>query len=169
MTVVMMRRGDVETFVGKFLESWRVRAWERECEEAGSSVSLGSSIRSASGTGGFDSSGMRVVGVARIIRREQEIWESTDKSLQQQHSWTELESKAQEMVMLADKMKLKFLSGSSQNKPANDEEIGSKEEMQDWFLRIGIISPVTRESAGALYHQQLARQLADFVRFPLER
>ncbi|XP_021910955.1 vacuolar protein sorting-associated protein 36-like [Carica papaya] len=47
--------------------------------------------------------------------------------------------------------------------------MGSKEEMQDWLLSVGIVSPVTKESAGALYHQQLSRQLADFVRIPLER
>nr|KYP34305.1 Vacuolar protein sorting-associated protein 36 [Cajanus cajan] len=67
-------------------------------------------------------------------------------------------------------MRLKLLSGSnSQTNATNDEELGSKEEMQDWLLSVGIISPVTKESAGALYHQQLSRQLADFVKVPLER
>nr|KJB82661.1 hypothetical protein B456_013G207600 [Gossypium raimondii] len=80
------------------------------------------------------------------------------------------ESKAKEMVMLADKMRQKLLSGtSSQTSGTNDEDMGSKEEMQDWLLSVGIISPVTKESAGALYHQQLSPQLADFVRIPLER
>ncbi|XP_028202466.1 vacuolar protein sorting-associated protein 36-like isoform X2 [Glycine soja] len=80
------------------------------------------------------------------------------------------ESKAKEMVMLAEKMRLKLLSGSnSQTNATNDEEMGSKEEMQDWLLSVGIISPVTKESVGALYHQQLSRQLADFVKVPLEK
>ncbi|GFY90702.1 hypothetical protein Acr_07g0008990 [Actinidia rufa] len=61
--------------------------------------------------------------------------------------------------MLAEKMRLKLLSGSNnQASAANDEEMGSKEEMQDWLLSVGIASPVTKESAGALYHQQLSRQ-----------
>lgn len=65
------------------------------------------------------------------------------------------------MVMLAEKMRLKLLSGSNnQGSVANDEdEMGSKEEMQDWLLSVGIASPVTKESAGALYHQQLSRQV----------
>lgn len=64
------------------------------------------------------------------------------------------------MVMLAEKMRQKLLSGSSsQTGAVNDEEMGSKEEMQDWLLSVGIISPVTKESAGALYHQQLSRQV----------
>ncbi|KAI4323678.1 hypothetical protein L6164_023266 [Bauhinia variegata] len=68
------------------------------------------------------------------------------------------ECKAKEMVMLAQKMRQKLLSGSNSQTNAGDEEMGSKEEMQDWLLSVGIISPVTKESAGALYHQQLSRQ-----------
>ena len=57
-------------------------------------------------------------------------------------------------------MRQKLLSGpNSQSTAGNDEEMGSKEEMQDWLLSVGIISPVTKESAGALYHQQLSRQV----------
>lgn len=37
--------------------------------------------------------------------------------------------------------------------------MGTKQEMQDWMLSVGIASPVTKESAGALYHQQLSRQV----------
>lgn len=71
-----------------------------------------------------------------------------------------LQSKAKEMVMLAEKMRQKLLSGStSQAGGPNDEEMGSKQEMQDWLLSVGIVSPVTKESAGALYHQQLCRQV----------
>lgn len=71
-----------------------------------------------------------------------------------------LQSKAKEMVMLAEKMRQKLLSGStSQPSAENDEELGSKQEMQDWLLSVGIISPVTKESAGAMYHQQLSRQV----------
>ncbi|KAK4743040.1 hypothetical protein SAY87_001041 [Trapa incisa] len=170
MTAVMRGKGDVDSFVAKFWENWRGRAWERDNEELGSSSSVKSGHESGSGSGGFDSTGMRVVGVAGILRREQEIWESTDKSLHDAfQDLNALMSKAKEMVMLAEKMRLKLLSGSSQAGAANNEEMGSKEEMQDWLLSVGIISPVTKESAGALYHQQLSRQLADFVKFPLER
>lgn len=74
-----------------------------------------------------------------------------------------LQSKAREMVMLAEKMRQKLLSGStSQSSAAEDEELGSKQEMQDWLLSVGIISPVTKESAGAQYHQQLSRQVVIF-------
>ncbi|KAM0990809.1 hypothetical protein ACFX2C_009277 [Malus domestica] len=64
-------------------------------------------------------------------------------------------------------MRQKLLSGSTSQ--PNDEELVSKQKMQDWMLSVGIISPITRKSAGTQYHQQLSRQLADFVRLPLER
>lgn len=114
---------------------------------------------------------MRMVGVGGLLRKEQEMWESTDRSLQEAfQDLNALMNKAKEMVMLAEKMRQKLLAGSSsQSNSANDEELGSKEEMQDWLLSVGIVSPVTKESAGALYHQQLSRQLADFVKIPLER
>ena len=40
---------------------------------------------------------------------------------------------------------------------------GESEQMRELMLNMGIRSPVTRSSAGTLYHQQLARQLADFL------
>lgn len=73
--------------------------------------------------------------------------------------YVQKQSKAKEMVSLAEKMRLKLLSGSNnQNSGAEDEEMGTK-DMQDWLLSVGIVSPVTKESAGALYHQQLSRQV----------
>ncbi|TKY68475.1 Vacuolar protein sorting-associated protein 36 [Spatholobus suberectus] len=175
VTAVVRGKGDCDAFLTKFWENWRARAWE----EAGSGSSLGSNAAAAvvaatatSSSGIYLSDGtVRMVGVSGILRKEQELWESTDRSLQEAfQDLNALMSKAKEMVVLAEKMRLKLLSGSnSQTNATNDEEMGSKEEMQDWLLSVGIMSPVTKESAGALYHQQLSRQLADFVKVPLER
>ncbi|XP_039021971.1 vacuolar protein sorting-associated protein 36-like isoform X1 [Hibiscus syriacus] len=173
VTAVVRGKGDCDGFLVKFWDSWRARAWESN-ETTGSGSGLASGSGAGTGTGGglYSTDGsVRMVGVAGILRKEQEIWESTDKSLQDAfQDLNALMSKAKEMVMLAEKMRQKLLAGtSSQTSGTNDEEMGSKEEMQDWLLSVGIISPVTKESAGALYHQQLSRQLADFVRTPLER
>jgi ESCRT-II complex subunit VPS36 len=66
------------------------------------------------------------------------------------------------MVQLAEKMHQKLLAtGPSSQSNSNDEEMGSKQDMQDWLLSVGIVSPVTKETAGALYHQQLARQVRE--------
>ncbi|KAG2396810.1 Vacuolar protein [Vigna angularis] len=175
VTVVVRGKGDCDAFLAKFWENWRARAWE----EAGSGSSNAAAAAATAETATTSSSGgiyssdgtVRMVGVSGILRKEQEMWESTDRSLQEAfQDLNALMSKAKEMVMLAEKMRLKLLSGSnSQANATNDEEMGSKEEMQDWLLSVGIISPVTKESAGALYHQQLSRQLADFVKTPLEK
>lgn len=88
VTVVVRGKGDCDAFLAKFWESWRGRAWENEA--AGPSDQSGSVSGSGSGSGsGLGSGGMyskdgtvRMVGVSGILRKEQEMWESTDKSLQ---------------------------------------------------------------------------------------
>ncbi|GFR45576.1 hypothetical protein Agub_g6970, partial [Astrephomene gubernaculifera] len=42
-------------------------------------------------------------------------------------------------------------------------------ETQQQLIALGISSPVTRETAGARYHLELSRQLADFLAAPLQR
>ena len=64
------------------------------------------------------------------------------------------------MVVLAEKMRAKLLSApNTQSNAIDEEEFGSKQDMQDWMLSVGIVSPVTKETAGAQYHQQLSRQV----------
>ncbi|GAV69594.1 LOW QUALITY PROTEIN: EAP30 domain-containing protein, partial [Cephalotus follicularis] len=152
VVIKMVVRGKVDWdgFLGNVWDCWRGRAWE----------SFDTSERPCASGGLYDGS-VRMVGVAGILRKEQEMWETTDKSLQDAfQDLNALMSKAKEMVMLAEKMRQKLLSGSStQTSSTNEDEIGSKEEMHDWLLSVGIVSPVTKESAGALYHQQLSRQV----------
>ncbi|CAI9102726.1 OLC1v1001044C2 [Oldenlandia corymbosa var. corymbosa] len=169
ITLILRGKSDPEAFLGKFWEALKGRAWE-ENVVGGDGNQAAQSSSSGSGEGSLALK-MPVVGVAGILRKEQEMWESTDKSLQDAfQDLNALMGKAKEMVMLAEKMRLKLLSSSSnQGGGGPEEELGTKEEMQDWLLSVGIASPVTKESAGALYHQQLSRQLADFVKIPLER
>ncbi|XP_052295402.1 vacuolar protein sorting-associated protein 36 isoform X3 [Citrus sinensis] len=157
ITVVVRGKGDWELFLSKMWECWRGRAWAWETtpsETGPASASASASLYASDGS-------VRMVGVGGLLRKEQEMWESTDRSLQEAfQDLNALMNKAKEMVMLAEKMRQKLLAGSSsQSNSANDEELGSKEEMQDWLLSVGIVSPVTKESAGALYHQQLSRQV----------
>ncbi|KAG6472164.1 vacuolar protein sorting-associated protein 36-like [Zingiber officinale] len=168
ITVVLRGKNDPDVFYGRLLEVLRSRQWEVSVEAEKrdlESVSAGTSTTTAAAR-----VRMPVVGVSGILRKEQELWESTDKSLQEAfQDLNALMSKAKEMVQLAEKMRLKLLSGPSAQGNPNEEEMGSKQDMQDWLLSVGIASPVTKESAGALYHQQLARELADFVKLPLEK
>ncbi|KNA13538.1 hypothetical protein SOVF_115790 [Spinacia oleracea] len=167
VTLVMRGKSDNhDLFYEKLWEAWKGRAWQNSGVEFNAAAAAAAEVDSAS------SMAIRVpvVGVAGIMRKEQEMWESTDKTLQDAfQDLNALMSKAREMVKLAERMRQKLLAGpNSQSSNAGDEEMSSK-DVQELLLSVGIISPVTKESAGALYHQQLARQLADFVRVPLER
>ena len=84
MTAVVRGKGDCDGFLEKFWNSWRARAWEsNETSGAGPGLSSGSGTGTGTGGGLYSSDGsMRMVGVAGILRKEQEMWESTDKSLQ---------------------------------------------------------------------------------------
>lgn len=80
VTVVVRGKGDSDAFLVKFWENWRARAWD--VQSAPTSSSSGSGSNTSSG-GMFSSDGtVRMVGVSGILRKEQEMWESTDKSLQ---------------------------------------------------------------------------------------
>lgn len=70
-----------------------------------------------------------------------------------------LMDKARDMVSLAERLRSSIQKGGS-----DGCEI---QEFEAVALDMGIASPITRQSAGAVYHQQLARQLADFLVEPL--
>lgn len=90
MTVVIRGKGDTDAFLTKFWENWRARAWENDVQtQTQAQAAVGSSSVSGSGpgsgSGGFYTreGAVRMVGVSGILRKEQEMWESTDKSLQE--------------------------------------------------------------------------------------
>jgi ESCRT-II complex subunit VPS36 len=59
------------------------------------------------------------------------------------------------MVALAERIRARLAGPGG----GAEEGEGSRQDMQDLLLSVGIASPVTRENAGALYHQQLSRQV----------
>eukprot|EP00850_Spirogloea_muscicola_P017839 SM000157S02069 [mRNA] locus=s157:144056:146758:+ [translate_table: standard] len=113
-----------------------------------------------------------MAGVSGILLKEQRERETTDRNLHEAFSdLSALMVKAKDMVQLADRMQAKLArQTTSEGGGGEDDDFGgSRQDVQDWLLSVGIASPVTRESAGALYHQQLSRQLADFVSEPLAK
>lgn len=65
-----------------------------------------------------------------------------------------LMTKATDMVKLAESI-------SNKVKASNDDTELST--LRTHLLNLGIVSPVTRGTAGSIYHQELARELADFL------
>ena len=65
-----------------------------------------------------------------------------------------LMGKAQDMVTLAERFRGK--SGADR-----DSEEAMDADMENELISLGIASPVTKTTAGALYHQQLSRQVSN--------
>ncbi|CAI5951846.1 unnamed protein product [Closterium sp. NIES-64] len=121
-----------------------------------------------------------MAGVGGILRREAEQKQATDRSLQEAFSdLNALMAKASEMVKLAERMRQKLqqqqgaasgeIAPSLSSSSSSSSAAAASEELQDLLLKMGIESPVTRETAGALYHRQLSRELADFIGPVLEK
>jgi ESCRT-II complex subunit VPS36 len=133
----------------------------------------------------------RVVGIAGIMHREAEKSSQTSASLAVAfRDLDNLMDMAADMVKLAEKFRgVMGPDGSillnnnnntvsNNNTNSNTESAaagGSGEQLlldadtQLQLIAMGIASPVTRASAGARYHQELSRQLADFLAGPLAR
>ncbi|KAG1365555.1 Vacuolar protein sorting-associated protein 36 [Cocos nucifera] len=82
VTIVMRGKTDPDVFYGRLLEVLRSRTWEASEGSEGREQGSGSGSGSGSGEGSTRVR-MPVVGVSGILRKEQEMWESTDKSLQE--------------------------------------------------------------------------------------
>lgn len=125
--------------------------------------------------GGSRASG---AGIAGILRRQEANRKATSEIATE--AFSDLQSlidKAKEVVavverysaVLQDKQAAAATSeegeagGTGGGRDADDREA---EDLSNILLDIGIASPVTKLTAGTRYHQQLARQLADFLSSP---
>ncbi|GBF96332.1 hypothetical protein Rsub_09402 [Raphidocelis subcapitata] len=131
----------------------------------GSRGGSGNSLASGGGSG---------VGVAGIMAREQTKAAVTGHALDAAFSdLRALMAAAAEMVELAERFRQQQAAaagggdapGAGPGAAGGDAALDAETALA--LAAMGIVSPVTRASAGALYHQQLARQLADFLEGPL--
>lgn len=74
--VVRGKNNDVDEFHGKLVKVWGERLWAKSEERESARVDNGG------GEGTSRPWAPPVVGVSGILRKEQETWENTDKSLQ---------------------------------------------------------------------------------------
>lgn len=111
-------------------------------------------------------------GVSGVLTRQREEAAAREKTLGEAFTdMTMLMAKAKDMVQLAEQLARglqKQGSGSAEGEDGSGAGGRGREgteatELEMMMLSMGIASPVTRDSAGALYHQELARQLADWL------
>jgi len=108
-------------------------------------------------------------GVAGIIRRQERSQQNVDSIAKDALSDLDtLMRRAREAIAVVER----YASYTAGEKTATAEEdelsettsqAVEKNEMETIMQNIGIISPVTKFSAGRQYHQQLARQVADIL------
>ncbi|CAM9839574.1 unnamed protein product [Hapterophycus canaliculatus] len=124
------------------------------------------------GGGGSGSSRASTAGVAGILRRQEANRKATAEIATE--AFSDLKSlidKAKEVVAvverysaaLQDKQKTAAAAGAAGD---DGDPTRETEDLSSIIQDIGIASPVTKTSAGTRYHQQLARQLADFLSSP---
>ncbi|KAI9007018.1 EAP30/Vps36 family-domain-containing protein [Phycomyces nitens] len=98
------------------------------------------------------------VGISAIRERvEQSTQKANDTMSDAFQDLNRLMAKATEMVKLAESISLKMSKDMTTD---NDKDMAT---LKGYLLNLGISSPVTRDSAGSIYHQELARELADFL------
>lgn len=150
------------------------KAWVKET----AAEIMGRRAAGGDGQGGGGGSRASTAGVAGILRRQEANRKATAEIATE--AFSDLQSlidKAKEVVAVVERysaaLQEKQKAASSGGGASEDGEGGGggeatreAEDLSSIIQDIGIASPVTKSSAGTRYHQQLARQLADFLSSP---
>lgn len=104
-------------------------------------------------------------GVAGIIRRQERTMQSVDNIAKS--ALTDLDAlmlRAREAIAVVQRY-ASYTAGDEQDDTLSEttSQAVEKNEMETIMQNIGIISPVTKFSAGRQYHEQLARQMAEIL------
>ncbi|OAD67688.1 hypothetical protein PHYBLDRAFT_80409 [Phycomyces blakesleeanus NRRL 1555(-)] len=138
---IAFRHGGQPRFLQNLKNAIQVKAWEAPVIEESVPV-----IKS------------KGVGISAIRERvEQSTQKANDTMSDAFQDLNRLMTKATEMVKLAESISLKMSRDITTD---NDKDMAT---LKGYLLNLGIASPVTRDSAGSIYHQELARELADFL------
>lgn len=106
-------------------------------------------------------------GVAGILRRQEQNLKSVDALARD--AMVDLDSlmmRAKEIALVVQRYASyasERTEGDNGERSETSSEAGEVTEIDSILQSMGIASPVTKFSAGRLYHKQLARQLADFL------
>ncbi|KAF9086467.1 hypothetical protein BGX23_008841 [Mortierella sp. AD031] len=112
---------------------------------------------------GSSSPSIKVGGISSIMRTVETNKKVTDETLSQAFQDLQgLMDKAAEMVALAETISNRLSKSSSMN----SEETAT---FKTYLLSMGIAAPVTKDTAGAVFHKELARELVEFILPIVER
>ncbi|KAI8377505.1 EAP30/Vps36 family-domain-containing protein [Radiomyces spectabilis] len=139
---IAFRQGGHSGFYSKLKTALHGRAWEKITEESPKPTSP------VSGRG---------VGISAIQGRIQQSTQEANATMTDAfQDLDRLIAKATDMVKLAESISTKM----SKDNENSDSDMST---LRGYLLNLGIASPVTKGSAGSIYHQELARELAEFL------
>eukprot|EP00761_Pharyngomonas_kirbyi_P005820 gb/GECH01005826.1/.p1 GENE.gb/GECH01005826.1/~~gb/GECH01005826.1/.p1 ORF type:complete len:402 (+),score=111.59 gb/GECH01005826.1/:1-1206(+) len=110
-------------------------------------------------------------GIGGIMRRVNEEDNQQQKALAEAfQDMSSLMDNARELVSMAEKFAEKEKSRNKSGETSKEEK-KDEEDFDDLVMNMGIVSPVTKATAGSKsnFYQELARQIADFIAEPLKR
>ncbi|KAG0212185.1 hypothetical protein BGX28_006731 [Mortierella sp. GBA30] len=106
---------------------------------------------------------LKVGGISGIMRTVETNKKVADETLSQAFQDLQgLMDKAAEMVTLAESISNRLAKSST----VNNEETAT---FKTYLLSMGIAAPVTKDTAGAVFHKELARELVEFILPIVER
>ncbi|KAG0178396.1 hypothetical protein DFQ28_004379 [Apophysomyces sp. BC1034] len=145
---IAFRRGGLSNFLSQLKSSLAAKVWEKPADtDSGRSTAASAAVTPM----------VRGIGISAIQDRIEKTTLETNETMTDAFQDLDcLMGKATEMVKLAE---------SISNKMSKDttETDGNMSKLRGYLLNLGIASPVTRGSAGSIYHQELARELAEFL------
>lgn len=103
-------------------------------------------------------------GVGGIIRKQERDMALVDGVTKE--ALSDLESlmrSARDVISVVQRYAAYQQDRSEQNISETSTDIGERNEMESIMQSIGIVSPVTKFSAGRMFHSELSRQLADVL------
>jgi ESCRT-II complex subunit VPS36 len=134
------------------------RSWENVKLTSSSSISIGTT------TTVFQNSAQNLGVGGVILRQERELQSVQKLSKDAVQDMESLMRQAKEVVTMVQRY-AGYMAEQSTSllSDGTASESGEINEMNEILQDIGIVSPVTRYTAGKLYHQELARQIADIL------
>ncbi|KAF8922890.1 Vacuolar protein-sorting-associated protein 36 [Dissophora ornata] len=146
------RAGGNGTFHTLLKAAMASKAWESRPVE--SSTSQPSTPQSETAPA---SPSVKFGGISGIMRNAETNKKATDETLSQAFQDLQgLMDKAAEMVALAESISNRLAKSNTMN---NEETATFK----TYLLSMGIAAPVTKDTAGAVFHKELARELVEFI------
>ncbi|KAF9284016.1 hypothetical protein BGZ68_004945 [Mortierella alpina] len=156
------RAGGNSNFHSQLKAAMSTKAWETKSKPRPALAARNSSATQPSETVPAPTY-LKVGGISGIMRNAETSRKATDETLSEAFQDLQgLMDKAAEMVALAETISSRLAKSNTMN---NEETATFK----TYLLSMGIAAPVTKDTAGAVFHKELARELVEFILPIVER